>query len=256
MRVRYEILGPLRVWHGNRELKVHRPELRALLATLLLDPNRPVPVARIHATVWRGVSSGHPIGAIQRLVEELDRLIDPGVTGMDGGRLIGLSNGTFLLAVEPGSLEATEFVARTEQARRLRADGRWHEAMTVLEQALAMWPRRLGAEPLAGLAGPAFDAARAGIVATRGAAVEELAEVLLELRPSAVVLPFLAGARAEYPLSERLCVTQMLALYRDGRQPEALAAFEHFRGLLAAAGGAQASGETRLLHFRMVRRRL
>lgn len=111
MRVRYQILGPLRVWRGNHELKVHRPELRALLATLLLAPSRPVPATRIQATVWRGVQPGHPIDAVQRLIADLDRLIDPGLTGMDGGRLVGLSNGSYLLAVEKGCLDAVEFVA-------------------------------------------------------------------------------------------------------------------------------------------------
>jgi hypothetical protein len=163
--------------------------------------------------------------------------------------LLTLTDGGYLLAVPPGGSDADEFTVRVGKAGRLRAEGRLEEAADQLQHALGLWR----AEALMGLSGPVFDAARERLVESRAAALEDWAEIELDLGRHASLLPELSRLVAEFPLRERLRAVQMLALYRSGRQAEALSAFREARNLLVEEYGVEPGEQLKQLHQRMLR---
>jgi len=242
--VRYEILGPLRIVRGGRDVRLDRADLKALLAVLLIQPNEAVPLPRVVEAVW----PAHPLmsdhaTAVGELFAALDHVIDPAEPDPAGGRLVALSNGSYMVCVEPGDLDTTVFGELSERARRLRAAHRPAEAAAALRQALGMWR----GEPLTGLQGATFAAARARISESRCAVLEELAEIELD-QNAAELLRKVTRWVTEYPLSERLRAVKMIALDRAGRRPEALGTFDEFQRITLAVRGSEASG--RLLALR------
>ena len=212
--VRYEILGPLRIVRGGRDVPLARADLKALLAVLLIQPNEAVPLPRIVEAVW----PAHPLlsdhaTAVGELFAALDHVIDPAEPDPAGGRLVALSNGSYMVCVEPGDLDTTVFSDLYERARRLRASHRPVEAAAALRQALGMWRD----EPLTGLQGATFAAARARMSDRRCAVLEELAEIELQ-QHAAELLRKVTRWVTEYPLSERLRAVKMIALVA-GRPP-------------------------------------
>jgi DNA-binding SARP family transcriptional activator len=242
--VRYEILGPLRIVRGGRDVPLDRADLKALLAVLLIQPNEAVPLPRIVEAVWPALPlmSDHAT-AVSELFGALDRIIDPAEPDPAGGRLVALNNGSYMVCVEPDDLDTTVFSDLYEQARRLRAANRPGEAAAALRQALGMWRD----EPLTGLQGAAFAAARARIGEARCAVLEELAEIELD-QNAAELLRKVTRWVTEYPLSERLRAVKMVALDRAGRRPEAFGTFDEFQRIALAVRGYGASG--RLLALR------
>lgn len=246
--VRFEILGPLRAHRGPRELDLGPGKQRAVLATLLVAGNRPVPPGRIIEAVWRTDPPANGANVVQKYVAGLRRALEPDRAPRTSGQLLTLTDGGYLLAVAPGGSDAEEFTAQLRRAGRLRAEGRPEDAAGQLREALALWR----AEPLMGLDGPVFDAARERLVESRAAALEDWAEIELELGRHAALLPELGRLVAEFPLRERLRAVQMLALYRSGRQAEALSVFREARRLLVGEYGVEPGQQLRQLHQRML----
>lgn len=245
--VRYEILGPLRIVRGERDVPLDRADLKALLAVLLIQPNEAVPLPRIVEAVWPALPlmSDHA-KAVSELFAALDRIIDPAEPDPAGGRLVALNNGSYMVCVEPGDLDTTVFSDLYERARRLRAAHRPGEAAAALRQALGMWR----GEPLTGLQGAAFAAARARIGESRCAVLEELAEIELD-QNAAELLRKVTRWVTEYPLSERLRAVKMVALDRAGRRPEAFGTFDEFQRIALAVRGYGASGRLLALRWRL-----
>ncbi|MFI6391334.1 BTAD domain-containing putative transcriptional regulator [Nonomuraea sp. NPDC050540] len=231
--VRFGVLGPLAVWADDDEpLHVAEPKVRALLADLLVHGGRPVSADRLIDDLWGERPSRNPTGTLQARVSQLRRALgDPGlvVRGPGGYRIVA------------------EWVdaARFEELLARRAVPP-HERAAELGRALALWR------------GPAYadmadlDFARPAIARLeelRLAAVEELSEVRLALGEPVEV----AGLVAEHPLRERLRAVHMRALYRQGRQSEALATYADLRERLAGELGLDPSPELAELHTKILR---
>lgn len=237
--VRYEILGPLRIVRGERDVRLDRPDLKALLAVLLIQPNEAVPLSRIVEAVW----PAHPLmsdhaTSVSELFSALDHVIDPAEPDPAGGRLVALNNGSYMVCVEPGDLDTTVFSDLYERARRLRAAHRPGEAAAALRQALGMWRD----EPLTGLQGATFAAARSQMSDRRCYVLEELAEIELQ-QHAAELLRKVTRWVTEYPLSERLRAVKMIALVQAGRRDEALGTFDEFQRITLATRGYGPSGQ-------------
>lgn len=246
--VRFFLLGPVRARRGSRELDLGPAKQRAVLASLLLSANRPVPPSRIIDLVWGDDPPENGPNVVQKYVAGLRRVLEPERAPRSAGRLLTLTEGGYRLAVVPGDTDVDLFTEHVRSAGRLRAEGRLAEAAEELRTALSLWQ----AEPLAGLMGSYFEAARARLADDRAAAVEEWAEVELEQGHQQRLLPELSRLVAEYPLRERLRGVQMLALYRAGRQAEALAAYREIRSLLVTTHGVDPGRHLQDIHQRIL----
>ncbi|TCN44308.1 DNA-binding SARP family transcriptional activator [Kribbella orskensis] len=242
--VRFDLLGPLRAFRGQRELDLGPAKQRAVLAILLLAANRPVPTSRIIEAVWGDEPPENGTNVVQKYVAGLRRVLEPERAPRAAGLLLTLTEAGYRLSVAPGNTDLDLFTSHVREARQLRGAGRRAEAAAELQTALSLWR----AEPLAGLTGSYFDATRARLADDRAAAVEDWAELELEQGHQQNLLPELSRLVAEFPLRERLRGVQMLALYRAGRQAEALATYREARTLLVTAHGVEPGNALQHLH--------
>ncbi|MFI5531180.1 BTAD domain-containing putative transcriptional regulator [Kitasatospora sp. NPDC051853] len=237
--MRYGVLGPLTVWDAEGAVvPVPEAKVRALLAVLLVHEGRAVPVDRLVDALWGEALPGNPANALQAKVSQLRRAI--------GRDRVTYQPAGYRLQLADGELDAGLFRARAAGARLLAAPG---ERAAGLGAALELWR----GEPYADFADEEF---------TR-AAVQRLAEerlVVEEERAEARLAagdPLLVGELAElvdrHPLRERLRAVQLRALYRAGRQSEALAAYGELRALLAEELGIDPGSELTALHQAVLR---
>lgn len=214
MRVR--LLGPLEVegapFRGG-------PKQRVLLASLILARGLPVSDHRLVDALWQDSPPASASHALQVYVSELRK----------AGLAIERGNGGYRLEVE--YVDADEFERLVEQARTLRESGREELALESLEQGLALWR----GPPLPGLDAEAVAAEIGRLEELRLGVLEERAECALALG-RVPDLRELEALLEENPLRERLRRLQMLALYRAGRQAEALAAYRQVREALDELG--------------------
>ena len=221
------------------------PRQRAVLALLLLEANRVVSMDRLAEEVW----GGHPpegwATTLQTYVFHLRRALEPDrARGVAGEVLVTRGRG-YLLRVDREHLDAARFQDGFTAGRAALDAGRYAEAAGTLRQALGLW--RSGV--LADLADYAFtrpEAAR--LEELRLAALEARIDADLALGRHDALTGELEQLAAEHPLRERLHGQLMLALYRCGRQAEALAAYRRARDLLAGELGIDPGEPLRRLH--------
>jgi DNA-binding SARP family transcriptional activator len=238
--VRFGVLGPLAVWTaGGAQVRIPETKVRALLAHLLVDPGKPVSTDALIDHLWGASAPADPPAALRTRVSQLRATL-----GRE--RVVHGASG-YLLQVDADAVDSTRFDAQIRQARqaddpRARTD--------LLTEALALWR------------GPAFadvadeTFARGAILRLeelRIAAVEELAETRLALGEHHALAAELADVVARHPLRERLRSVHLRALYRAGRQGEALAGYEELRRLLADELGASPGPELAALHQSILR---
>ncbi|MGN9913171.1 BTAD domain-containing putative transcriptional regulator [Phytohabitans sp. LJ34] len=246
---RFEILGPVRAFDGDDEIALGPVKQRAVLAVLLLNANRPVSASQIVTAVWQDEPPGNGANVVQKYVAGLRRALEPERTLRAPWQLLTLTEAGYMLSIEPGALDADVFRDRVRQALAAREAGQLVRAAAELQAALALWR----ADPLAGLTGAVFDAARDRLSESRAAALESWAETELMLGRHATLVPELVRLIAEYPLREQLRHHLMLALYRTGRQAEALAAYRDARAFFVEEFGAEPGEPLQQLHQRILR---
>jgi class 3 adenylate cyclase/DNA-binding SARP family transcriptional activator/predicted ATPase len=219
--VEFGILGPLAVWSEGRELVLGAAKQRALLASLLLRAGEPVPVARLVDDLWGERPPATAVKAAQVYVSQLRKTLGEGV--------IETHPLGYLLRLEPDDVDVHRFERRLERGRRLLAEGDAAEAATELSAALATWR----GPALADFRYEAFarnEAAR--LDELRVVALEARLEAELALGRHAEAVPELETLVQEHPLRESLRGLLMLALYRTGRQADALAVYQQTREVL------------------------
>ena len=241
----FGILGPLEVWRSGRAVPLGGPRQRAVLALLLLEANRVVSMDRLAEDVWGGDPPEGWATTLQTYVFHLRRALEPDrARGAAGGVLVTRDRG-YLLRVDREQLDAARFRDGFTAGRAALEAGRYAEAAQTLRQALDLWRGPV----LADLADYAFirpEAAR--LEELRLAALEARIEADLALGRHDAVTAELEQLAGEHPLRERLHVQLMLALYRCGRQAEALAAYRRVRDLLAGELGIDPGEPLRRLH--------
>ena len=247
--LRFEILGPLRAFQGSHELALGPSKQRAVLAVLLVNANRPVPTSRLIDTVWEDDPPQNGPNVVQKYVAGLRRLLEPDRSPRSPGRMLTLTGAGYLLRVAPGHLDLDLFQEQVRRARSLRTEGKLTEATATLRQALALWQ----GEALTDLAGIMFDTTRERLRETRVAALSEWADVELELGRHSQLVPELVRLVADFPLREELRYLLILAMYRSGRQAEALAAYRDARSLLNDEFGIEPGERLQALHQGILR---
>ena len=218
----FRILGPLEVEDDGHSLKVAGAKQRGLLGLLLLHANQAVPRERLIDELWGEEPPETAATAIQVHISQLRKAL--------GRDAIVTQSGGYLIRVGEGELDLDRFETAVARAR----DEPPAEAADVLREALALWR----GPPLAELDAPFARAERARLEEQRIAALEQRIDADLELGRHAELVPELEGLVRGHPLRERLRGQLMLALYRCGRQADALAVYQS--GRRAARRGARA----------------
>ena len=226
----FRILGPLEVWDGGCEVSLGGQKPRALLALLLLHPNEVVSADRLIDELWGEDPPERAAGALRVNVSRLRKALSQDV--------LSTKSPGYLIRIEPDDLDLHRFERLVDEARGLRARGLVADASGRLREALSMWR----GPALADFAYENFaQAAIARLEEIRLAAVELRIDADLALGRHDELVGELEALVAEQPLRERLREYLMTALYRSGRQAEALDAYKDARRALVDGLGIEPS---------------
>ena len=238
--IEFRVLGPVQMVVGSRVLPLGGAKQRGLLALLLLERNRVVPRDRLVDSLWGDAPPASAANSIQVYVSKLRRLLDD--ADSDGKTELVTEPPGYVLRVPAGTLDAEEFERLLSEGRAALGSGAPDEAESLLAQALALWR----GPALADLANEPF--AQAEITRLEGLrlqALEARFEAMLALGRQADAVGELQALVSLHPLDERLRRQLMLALYRSGRQADALETYRTFRGVMSDELGLEPSAELR-----------
>lgn len=232
----YRILGSFEVVDNDRLLALGAPRQRALLALLLLNRGQPVTTDRLIDQLWEERPPATASKVIQGYVSQLRRVL--------GETALLTRGGGYMLTVEDEQVDAERFERFADEARRLLAYGDVEAARGQLVAALSLWR----GEALSDFAYERFAQSEvARLEEARLAAIENRIEADLRLGAHHEVIGELEALGRSYPNRERLLGLLMLALYRSGRQADALDAFRRGRAALNDELGLEPGPELRML---------
>src|SRR5690242_19519508 len=217
----FGILGPVAAWNDGRELPLGGAKQRSLLAVLLLRPNELVPTPRIVDELWGEQPPATAVKTVQVFVSHLRKVLGDGT--------LETQPGGYVVKVAPGSLDCQRFESLLDDGRRLLGEGDARQAGELLRKALALWR----GPPLADFQYESFARNEIGrLDELRLVACELRLEADLALGRHAEVVGELEALVRDQPLRERPRRLLMLALYRSGRQADALAVYQEARSRL------------------------
>jgi DNA-binding SARP family transcriptional activator len=240
--IEYRVLGPFEASVDGELAPLGGPLPRAVLAMLLLHAGQVVPVERIADEVWPDALPSAPANSIQGYVSSLRKQL--------GREAIETRGAGYVMHLAADTLDLQRFERLAADGAALLRDGRPQDATALLIEALALWR------------GPALaDLASEGILRVEAARLDELRLVALERRieadlargREADVVGELQALVAAEPLREHPRELLMLALYRSGRQAEALAAYRDARAALVDELGIEPSAALQDLEGRILR---
>ena len=228
--VQFRLLGPLEARDGERRVELGRPKQRVLLAVLLVHANHVVSLDRLIEELWGAEPPPQAAASLQTYVSNLRRALEPGRPARAPSRILVSQPPGYRLVVGAGDLDAARFAALVGEGHRLLEAGRPAAAARVLREGLGLWR----GPALAEVADEGFaQAERNRLEELRVAALEDRLAADLDLGGHAAAVAELEELAGRYRFRERLAGLLMLALYRSGRQGEALQAFQAARRALA-----------------------
>jgi DNA-binding SARP family transcriptional activator len=234
------LLGPLLVRQAGTVVPVPPGKQRALLAALLLNAGRTVPVDELVEALWGSVPPPSARASLQTYVMRLRKSL-----AVTGGSRISTQPDGYLISVVTGELDVDRFESSVAAAKAAISAGSWADAADLLRAALSLWR----GQPLSGV--PSDTLVRLEVprlAEMRLQALEARIDADLQAGRHADVIAELRQLAAAHPLRERLHGLLMLALYRDGRQGEALAAYQSARRALVNELGSEPGSDLRRLH--------
>lgn len=224
------------------------PKERLVLALLAVSAPHPVPFATLADAVWPEGTNENWRKALQLHVFRLRKRLTH--DGDDAGHdvIVTIGDG-YALSIDPQAVDLHRFEDLITTGRRCLAEGRVEEGLEALRRALEIWR----SEPLVDLAGtPTGEAHLARLTELRLAAIEEHHEAELVLGRHEELVPRLEADVVEHPLRERLWRLLMVALYRSGRQSDALRAYQRARTRLVEELGLEPGRELRRIEAAIV----
>jgi DNA-binding SARP family transcriptional activator/pimeloyl-ACP methyl ester carboxylesterase len=237
----FKLLGPLEVGDGSAAVVVAGRKQRALLARLLLDANRTVAADRLVDDLWGDDVPESAQKMVQIYVSQLRKVLPDG--------MLRTRPPGYALEVDPAAIDLVRFEQLRREGDAAHAAGDARLAAQRLTEALSLWR----GEALAEFQEPFARAEAARLDELRLACVEARIAADLDRGRHAELVAELEGLIARHPLREGLRAQQLLALYRSGRQSEALAAYHAFRTRLAGELGLEPSARLRELEGRILR---
>ncbi|MEV0135937.1 BTAD domain-containing putative transcriptional regulator [Dactylosporangium sp. NPDC050688] len=230
MPLRCTVLGPVGITVGGRSVEINRPRWLTVLAYLLLNANQVVTMERLIDATWGPAPPAtaraqiqSDIHALRRAVRAACPTVEP-ITTLPGG---------YRLDVRPEELDLSLFTDRVALARAEAGRGRQAAAADLMREALALWR----GPALSGAGGDVLEPARVRLEELRVDEYEWLVDLELALGRHHRLIAELTEHVTRHPLRERPRVQLMLALYRSGRQPDALRVAREGRRLLAEEHG-------------------
>src|SRR4051794_5930799 len=237
----FKILGPLEVRQNAQLVACKGAKQRLLLATLLLNANQVVSSDRLIDALWGEEPPATAQKALQMHVSQLRRLLEPDL-------LVTQSPG-YELRLDDDELDLRQFEAVVAEARAAAAAGRPEDASALLRDALSLWR----GPALADLTFEQFlQPEIARLEELHHSALEDCIDADLELGRHAELVADLEALAAQHPLRERIRAQLMLALYRSGRQADALAAYRDTRRLLIDELGLEPGRELKALEVQIL----
>jgi DNA-binding SARP family transcriptional activator/Tfp pilus assembly protein PilF len=242
--VEFGLLGPLEVRRDGALVPIPAGRQRALLAALLLNADTVVLADELIEVLWGAMPPVSARASLHNYVKRLRKVLEDA-----GHQRIATRPRGYLISVGPGGLDVTRFEELLAAARAAARDGEWKSAAQQAREALALWR----GEPLADTGSQTLSAREAPRLAElRLQAVEVAIDAELQLGQHTEVIGELRRLAAGHPLRERLHALLMLALYRDGRQGEALAAYQAARRALVEELGTEPGAELSDLHQKIL----
>jgi DNA-binding SARP family transcriptional activator len=236
--LQFRILGPLEVVGERGPISLAGPRQRATLAILLLNANRVVSVDQLADELYAGSPPVTAVTQVQRQISELRKLLG-------SASVIETRPPGYVIHLSSDQLDVEGFERHVEEGRRALAHGEARTAAHLLQEALALWR----GPPLADLGYETFaQTSIARLEELRVVALEYRIEADLGLGRDADLVPELEELTAEHPLRERFCGQLMLALYRAGRQSQALEVYRQARSVLSDDLGLEPTPELQDLH--------
>ncbi|HET6634048.1 MAG TPA: BTAD domain-containing putative transcriptional regulator [Streptomyces sp.] len=243
-RLRFAVLGPVRAWRGEKPLHTGSPQQRALLACLLLRRGHTATAEELIDDLWGEDPPEQAKAALRTYASRLRKALGP-----DAALLVSESGGYALrLAAAGAEVDAEEAAGRAADAEKAVAAGELQRARELYGGCLAQWD----GEALAHVPGPYAQGQRVRLAEWRLGLLEHRLDLDLQVGCHTGAVSELTALTATHPLRERLRELLMLALYRSGRQGEALAVYADTRRLLAEELGVDPRAELTELHQRIL----
>ncbi|MFF2080523.1 BTAD domain-containing putative transcriptional regulator [Kitasatospora sp. NPDC058162] len=236
----FSLLGPVEALRSGERLVLGGPKPLSLLTALLLQPRQVVGSARLIDLVWGEQAPATATALVASYVAALRRGL-----GAEADRLLLTRSPGYLLAVDGEQLDAWRFERGLAEARGAVERGDAEQAVDAFDTALALWK---GERALEGIDQPFAEAESARLGRLRIDGIEERAAARLSLGCDGELVSELTALCAQHPLREPLRGQLMTALYRMGRQADALRVFQEGRELLSEALGIDPGPGLRLIH--------
>ncbi|MET8248166.1 BTAD domain-containing putative transcriptional regulator [Streptomyces sp. NPDC005202] len=232
------VLGSLETREAGEPIRVRGMRQQKLLALLLLHANRVVPMDVLVDELWE-----HPPPSARPQVHNAIRDLRRILSADDGISLVTMDAG-YRLMVPDDAVDAHRFVTRVRAAKAAEREGRFAESIRTLQSAVDLWR----GDAFAGIHCPSVTSAAVKLNEQRLTALEDLMALRLRIGETSSLVGELHALLAEYPLRDSLRGSLMLALFRSGRQADALAVYDEGRRFLAEELGLEPSQHLRSLH--------
>lgn len=231
----FRLLGPIEASIGEGAVEFSSGRQRKLMALLLFHQGQVVPLDRIIEALWDGEPPGTAKGQVQTCVSALRRQFRE----LGGDELISTAPIGYAIHIPDGSLDITNFEGLVSDGVACVAEGRPEEAVRKLRASLALWRGQAAAN----VDGRLLQALAGRLNEDRIRVLEECIDLELSLGRHHQLVGELSELVMSHPLRERLRAQHMLALYRSGRQAEALESFQEVRRILIDDLGLQPGEE-------------
>jgi DNA-binding SARP family transcriptional activator len=245
VEIEFNILGSPELRFAGRESVAVSPKLWCILVNLLMTPNVPVDAEILIGHLWGQDPPQKASATFRSYIWRIDRVLAQAPAG--SAHVARLGHG-YALRIDPHSVDLEKFRALKRQAEALADSGELRRAAGLLVQAEAIWRGRA----LSGLPGDRMGRLRDSLEEERRAATFRRIELELALGRHASLLAELAALVEQHPLDEELSAHRMAALFRSGRQSDALRAYREIRARLTAEG-LEPTPELARLHQRILR---
>jgi DNA-binding SARP family transcriptional activator len=250
--LRFELLGPLVIRHGNRDVAPSAPKLRLILATLLFNANKPVGASALVSELWSDDAPRTAHATLQTYMFKLRRLFRV-VLGLSvehvTQEILQTCSGGYTLRVDPGQLDVTEFEQLVTSGSTAMHAGDHERAADNLRRALALWRGNV-VHP--GQWGTQLRAQVARLEERRFYAHTTRIDADLCLGRHRETISELASLVVEHPLHESAHAMLMIALYRAGRTSAALEVYMRFRHRMLHELGIEPSERIQALHMALL----
>jgi DNA-binding SARP family transcriptional activator/tetratricopeptide (TPR) repeat protein len=241
--MQFGILGPLRVEARGQSVVIRPGKQRTLLAVLLVHANQVVSTDQLVDQVWNGAPPRSPTRTLHVHLSQLRRALHPEGDSRQRDQLLARRPPGYVLTVPTGTLDLHRFEELVEEGRRARAEGDIQLTAEHLGEALRLWRGPV----LADVDLPALQHTMQRLEETRLAVLEERIDAELLLGRHGALIGELRELVDVHPMRERLCAQLLVALYRAGRQAEALASYAEMRSRLVEELGIEPGFELQRL---------